>query len=1090
MNATNPACSSAMRRISDRHEWNWLVALLLGGLLGIALASGQALAATYSSMATASNWIDPAAHTRVTWTSGASCSSSYAGAPVDDDITAQLPLGFTFNFGGVNYTQVQIMSNGRLQFNNGFCGYGTQTTGPPPTYPYAYPSANVVRTMRVYGVDLDATPSGAAGVCPTSSCYVSYATIGAAPNRRFVVTWVNVPEWGATSRTGRFNLQVILEEDTHEFVYQFGTSSHPTGGSAQIGWQLTTTDYEVWSTPVVPPPDSAVRFFLPAPVAEFRMDEASWTGADSVANSTSGGTHGSPVGAAQTVPGGKICAGGNIPSNSSTAAIAAVDTGYDVDSQIGSSGTLSFWYKSNGAWSGGSSQAAQLFDASVANNRWFYLARRNGNGRLSFNLTDSANNNFQIDTGNNAFAANTWVHIGVTWKLTPVEASNRVQIFVNGALSRSSAIGTTRPLSSAIGSLYFGDNRSGFVTNPGTGNSANGVIDEVRIYNSEVTNAVIQRDYTATRPCIPASVPPSGFNAFEPGTAAGSVSGVIRTKVAASSFNLDIVALKAGGAAVETAFAGDVKLELVDASSAASCSAYPLIRSLGVLGFAAADQGRKTFAGINEPDAWPNARIRMSYPATGTPTLVACSTDNFAIRPAAFASVAVSDADSVSAGTARTLYNTAASGGTVHKAGRPFRIAATAVNAAGIATANYAGSPAGSPTACVLPAACTLGALATGTWSAAAGTVTTSGASYSEVGAFSMQLTDAGFAAVDAADGSTAAEMTIESAAFNVGRFVPDHFELTPASVPQFRTFNDTACAARSFTYAGQPFGYTVLPQATITAKNAAGATTLNYAGALWKLAVADATQTYAAATGTLDTGLIGAPTVIETGGGAGTLTANVADVVAFLRSTPVAPFTAAIDLSMSVRDDAENAVAGNGFIDTATPALFAGIAFDSGNQIRFGRLVLANAHGSELLALPVTIETQYWNGSHFVRNVADACTQLAAGQVALAGWRRNLDACETSVTLSGRFNAGRGNLRFSLPGVGNSGSVDLTVNLGAIASGSTCVGGVAAAAGAAAQSWLQGRWTGVAYDQNPTARASFGLYRGSKALIYLREMY
>ena len=249
MNATNPACSSAMRRISDRHEWNWLVALLLGGLLGIALASGQALAATYSSMATASNWIDPAAHTRVTWTSGASCSSSYAGAPVDDDITAQLPLGFTFNFGGVNYTQVQIMSNGRLQFNNGFCGYGTQTTGPPPTYPYAYPSANVVRTMRVYGVDLDATPSGAAGVCPTSSCYVSYATIGTAPNRRFVVTWVNVPEWGATTRTGSFNLQVILEETTNEFVYQFGASNHPTGGSAQIGWELSATDYEAASRP-------------------------------------------------------------------------------------------------------------------------------------------------------------------------------------------------------------------------------------------------------------------------------------------------------------------------------------------------------------------------------------------------------------------------------------------------------------------------------------------------------------------------------------------------------------------------------------------------------------------------------------------------------------------------------------------------------------------------------------------------------------------------------------------------------------------------------------------------------------------------
>jgi hypothetical protein len=31
------------------------------------------------------------------------------------------------------------MSNGRLQFGNNYCGYGTQTVGPPPTYPYPIP---------------------------------------------------------------------------------------------------------------------------------------------------------------------------------------------------------------------------------------------------------------------------------------------------------------------------------------------------------------------------------------------------------------------------------------------------------------------------------------------------------------------------------------------------------------------------------------------------------------------------------------------------------------------------------------------------------------------------------------------------------------------------------------------------------------------------------------------------------------------------------------------------------------------------------------------------------------------------------------
>jgi len=643
-----------------------------------------------------------------------------------------------------------------------------------------------------------------------------------------------------------------------------------------------------------------------------------------------------------------------------------------------------------------------------------------------------------------------------------------------------------------------GDASIGGENNASTENGSSfrfsGNLDEVGVYKGAMNAAQLSQVMSQKRPCsIVTVVAPAGFNAFETGTPAGSASGVIHTKVSASAFNLAVVALKSGGAAVETAFAGTVKLELVDASAGASCGAYGLIRSLGTLTFAAGDAGRKTLAGIVEPNAWRNARLRMTYPASGAPTIVACSTDNFAIRPANFGNVTVSDADSVNAGASRTLAITAVSGGNVHKAGLPFHIVATAANATGVATSNYSGNPAASLTACVLPATgCTLGTLATGTWSAAAGTVTTTGARYSEVGAFAMKLSDASFAAVDAADGSTAVERTIESAAFNVGRFVPDHFDLTPISTPVFKTFDDTTCATRSFTYAGQPFGYLTLPQATIAAKNAAGATTLNYTGTLWKIVPAGAVQTYTSVTGNLDIGLLLAPTVAASGGGAGTLVANTNDAIAFVRATPVAPFTADIGLSMSIQDISESGVSGNGTVDTLTPALFSNIAFDAGNEIRFGQLALSNALGSELLGLPVPLETRYWNGGGFALNTADSCTRLAANNVMLANWQRSLNACETSVTLSGRFNAGRGNLRLSAPGMNNTGSVDLTVQLGATASGSTCVAGAVTPAVPASQSWLQGHWNGVAvtYDQNPAARASFGLHRGSKPLIYLREMY
>jgi len=856
-----------------------------------------------------------------------------------------------------------------------------------------------------------------------------------------------------------------------------------TGGTAATGTRVATASAAAESVAHL----VALQSNL---IANYRMDETSWTGASGqVLDSSGRGYHATAFNGA-TTGGATPAIPPAIPGSPGTCNFGVFDGSNDYVAvpasfpNLTTDFTLTAWIRTtNNAKSG-----QRIFIDDQNNTGGYGLSLGDGGtGRLRFYTR--AVNPIILDTPN-VIQNNTWYFVAAVTDI--VAKTKRIYVFNQAGTQLAFVTQTYSGTwgTDAGGASIGGENNAS--SESGSSFKFSGNLDEVSVFSGALSAAKLQLVMNQTRPCsgvLP--VAPSGFNAFETGTAAGSVAGVIHTKVAASAFGLDVVALKTGGTAVETAFAGDVRLELVDASNAVSCSAYPSIRPLGTLTFAAADKGRKTFAGISEPNAWPNARVRMIYPATGTPAITACSTDNFAIRPASFGSVTVSDADSATAGTARALTNTAASGGNVHKAGQPFRIATTAFNAGGVATANYAGSPAASLTGCVLPGTgCTLGVLTPGTWSAASGTVTAAGARYSEVGAFAMKLVDTSFAAVDAADGSTAADMTIESAVFNVGRFVPDHFDLTPISTPVFKTFNDTTCATRSFTYIGQPFGYLTLPQATITAKNAAGATTLNYAGALWKLAPAGAVQTYTPATGNLDIGLLGPPTVAASGSGTGVLSANAADEIAFVRATPVAPFTADISLSMSIQDIAEAGVSGNGTVDTPTPLLFASIAFDAGNQIRFGQLVLSNALGSELLGLPVPIETRYWNGSGFALNTADFCTQLAANQVALSGWRRNLNACETSVSLSGRFNAGRGNLRLSAPGAGNTGSVDLTVQLGATASGSTCVGGAVTAAAAASQTWLQGRWSGGTYNQNPAARASFGLYRGSKSLIYLREMY
>lgn len=574
------------------------------------------------------------------------------------------------------------------------------------------------------------------------------------------------------------------------------------------------------------------------------------------------------------------------------------------------------------------------------------------------------------------------------------------------------------------------------------------------------------------------------FNAFETGTTAGEITGVIKTKIAGSAFSLAVVAI--GGGVQANGFTDTVKVELLGNTATGvsldgnNCpSTFTLLQTVSPDPTISGGRSNVSFAAVG--DTWKDVRVRIRYPTT-SPTITSCSTDNFAIRPNALVNVSVSDQDwqtAYTTGTPRSLYNIAATGGNVHKAGRPFTLIATAENAAPTpaATANYTGSPGASLTACLLPAAptaCALGTLSPGTWSASSGTVTSTTAAYSEAGAFTMKLVDTSFASVDVSDSSDA-ERFIESAVFDVGRFVPDHFDLGTANTPKFKTFNDATCTPRSFTYIGQPFGFVTAPQATIAAKNASGATTANYRGGLWRLAAADLTQTYSytltpASTPGLDISQIGAPTVAAGSDGTGSTMANSSGLLAFTRSstTPLAPFTAAIDLSMSVADSSENGVTGNGIIGTGTPASFSSIAFDSGNAFRYGRIRLANAYGSELLDLPIPMGPQYWNGTAFVNNAADACTRFAAADFSLGNYQLNLGAGETTVSISGGLPA---NLRLTKPGAGNNGSVDLILNLGAIG-----------------KAYLQGKWSGTTFTENPMARATFGIHK--TPLIYFRENY
>ncbi len=493
-------------------------------LLWFCLIGGQSWAATYTSASTAFSWIDSSAHTKVGYNTTPYKFNAAAGCgttpPIlDDTLSDAIPIGFSFVYGTVTYTSLRIMTNGRLQFNNTTCGAGTANIGPPQTYPYTYPDGSMNNTMKVFGVDLDPTnlvdrpnypSSNSKTSCLSSAtCYISYATLGSSPNRQFVVTWWHVPEWVNSGNTsGSFDLQVILNENG-TFVYQYGTITHGGTGQAQIGWQLSSTDYEVltFGAATEPTPNTAIVFYIPSagPFAEYRFDEGAWNpnGAGQVTDYSGNNRPGMALGSAQETAAGYLCRGASIPANTTASPVDAVQTGINISNaslNLLGQGTIMFWYKSNAAWNGGT--AAQLIDATEVSGQWFSLTRT-GTGTLYFQVTDSSGTSRSVETAAQTFAAGTWVHVAISWNFnaSPLANQDRLSIFIEAGPPTISSFSSSGTVTTSAGVVRAGDNAAGFVGTKGTLNSANGTLDELRFYNFELNQGQVAGARSQTRSC-------------------------------------------------------------------------------------------------------------------------------------------------------------------------------------------------------------------------------------------------------------------------------------------------------------------------------------------------------------------------------------------------------------------------------------------------------------------------------------------------------------------------------------------------------------------------------------------------------------
>ena len=575
-----------------------------------------------------------------------------------------------------------------------------------------------------------------------------------------------------------------------------------------------------------------------------------------------------------------------------------------------------------------------------------------------------------------------------------------------------------------------------------------------------------------------AGLTPAGFNAFETDTAATAITGVIRSKVAGSAATLAVVALNSTGTALHAGFTGSVALSWLDArddSGAISGSCRASWTALGAAGTATFANNARVNVSLTPPASGTRSmRLKMTY-TNGATVVTACSGDAFAALPASLTLVA-SDADAATAGSARSLNNTGASGGVVHRAGRPFTVSSQARDATGALMTGYDGTPTLALAGCVLPAGCSAGSLSSTATAALAGVYSNTTVSYAEVGAVQLQLSDTGYASVDSAD-TDATARTISSAVVDVGRFVPDSLSVAVSTAGSFATANGACLAAGSgATFIGQGFGWASAPQVTVTAKNAAGSTTTLWTGTLMKLSAAaqlPGLVVSAAGSATLSSSF-GTIAITDLGGGSARLEASSLDrfVLDLPAGTPQASVTPAWTWNLAVNDASEAAVAGNPTL--SANALQGSVPFDLGATFHSGRLALAAAHGDARAGVRSLVQLQRWTAAGWVTMTEDrGCITVLPQNLGIEAPSGIFSSSGDCVApMSAAVTTAGGRAWISLPATPGAAPGRLLLRLaGDAASGHSCSGTSPAALVSLGRPWLLGGSGGA----GPSALATWG---------------
>ena len=116
----------------------------------------------------------------------------------DDGVEGPYPIGFSFSFFGLQYTQFYVGANGWISFSPNVSARGRRDA-------FAVPSAaDYAPKNCILGPFQDLNPEMAGGP------YIFYQTIGDTPNRKLVVMWCQCPMYHCI--TLNLTFQIILNE--------------------------------------------------------------------------------------------------------------------------------------------------------------------------------------------------------------------------------------------------------------------------------------------------------------------------------------------------------------------------------------------------------------------------------------------------------------------------------------------------------------------------------------------------------------------------------------------------------------------------------------------------------------------------------------------------------------------------------------------------------------------------------------------------------------------------------------------------------------------------------------------------------------